>query len=66
MKKLPPDLSMLDEDDLVVQRTTRDERLAVLFRKWPRLAREEGHELSRLWAERLRLARFVGRIRRRR
>jgi hypothetical protein len=66
MRELPPDLAALDDDDLVVQRTARDDRITVLFRKWPRLAGRELHELRRLYDERLRLARHFGRIRRRR
>ena len=64
MKDLPPDLGALDDDDLVVQRETRDARLATLFRRWPKLAGRELKELRRLYDERLRLARHFGRIRR--
>jgi hypothetical protein len=64
MRELPPDLAALDDADLVVQRTTRDDRLADLFRKWPKLAGRELQELRRLYDERLRLARHLGRIRR--
>ena len=63
MRELPQELAALDEDELVVQRVTRDERLAALFRRWPRLAGRELRELRRLYDERLRLARHVGRIR---
>jgi hypothetical protein len=64
MRELPPDLAALDDDDLVTQRTVRDDRLAVLFRKWPTLGGRELHELRRLYDERLRLARYFGRLRR--
>jgi hypothetical protein len=64
MKDLPPDLRALDDDDLVVQRATRDARLAALFRRWPRLGGRELKELRRLYDERLRLARHFGRLRR--
>jgi len=62
MRDLPPELAVLDENELVVQRATRDERLAALFRKWPSLAGRELQELRRLYDERLRLARHFGRI----
>ena len=61
-----PELATLDDRDLVVQRVARDERIAILFRKWPKLASRELQELRRLYDERLRLARHFGRIRRRR
>jgi hypothetical protein len=66
MKDLPPDLRALNDDDLVVQRATRDDRLATLFRRWPKLAGRELNELRRLYDERLRLARHFGGLRRRR
>lgn len=61
MKELPEDLGRLDEDQLVVQAKVRDERLTPLFRRWPRLARDELRELRRLYSERVRLARYIGR-----
>jgi hypothetical protein len=64
MKDLPPDLGALNDDDLVVQRATRDDRIAALFRTWPKLAARELRELRRLYDERLRLARHLGRLRR--
>ena len=66
MRDLPPELTTLDDRDLVVQRVARDERIAILFRKWPKLAGRELQELRRLYDERLRLARHFGRIRHRR
>jgi len=64
MKELPPDLGGLDDEDLVLQRATRDARIAALFRTWPKLAGRELGELRRLHDERLRLARHLGRLRR--
>jgi hypothetical protein len=64
MKDLPPDLGVLDDDDLVLQRVARDDRIAALFRTWPTLAGRELRELRRLYDERLRLARHLGRLRR--
>jgi hypothetical protein len=61
MKQLPDDLSRLDDDQLAVQASVRDERLTPLFRRWPKLARPELRELRRLYAERVRLARYIGR-----
>ena len=66
MRQLPPELAVLDYDDLVAQRATRDERIAILFRQWPKLGGRELRELRRLYDERLRLARHFGRIRRQR
>jgi hypothetical protein len=66
VKELPPDLGRLDVDELAVQSAARDERLAPLFRKWPRLRKGELRELRRLYSERLRLARYLGRLRRER
>jgi hypothetical protein len=66
MKELPPDLELLDADELGVQTRTRDERITPLFRRWPKLARDELQELRRLYAERLRIARYVGELRRKR
>src|SRR6476469_3194501 len=43
MRELPPDLAALDDHDRVVQRTARDDGLAVLFRQWPTLAGREAH-----------------------
>jgi hypothetical protein len=50
MRDLPPELATLDDGDLVVQRVARDERIAILFRKWPKLAGRELQELRRLYA----------------
>jgi hypothetical protein len=66
MKELPPDLGSLDTDELAVQAAVRDERLTPLFRRWPKLGRNELTELRRLYAERVRLARYIGRLTQRR
>lgn len=66
MKELPPDLGLLDEKELAVQTGTRDSRLASLFRRWPGLAHDELRELRSLYSERVRLARHIGELRRRR
>jgi hypothetical protein len=61
---LPDDLSLLDTRELTRARVERDDRLTSLFRRWPRLTRHELQDLRATYAERLRLARFVGRRRR--
>ena len=66
MKELPDDLAALEPDELERQRAARDERLTPLFRRWPALSRLEGRELKQLYGERLRIARFLGRLRNRR
>lgn len=66
VKDLPDDLAAMDVSELAKQRAIRDDRLARLFRRWPTLAGRELHELRRLYDERLRLARYFGRIRRER
>jgi hypothetical protein len=65
MRELPPDLTRLSPDELSVQVQTRDDRLTILFRRWPKLARAELGDLRRLYSERLRLARYLGERRRR-
>jgi hypothetical protein len=65
IEKLPEDLSALDHAGLWHARNTRDERLAVLFRRWPSLNKIEMKEIKRLYDERQRLAKYVGRLRRR-
>jgi hypothetical protein len=66
MKQLPPDLSDLSQEGLTDARSSRDERVTRLFRRWPSLSRAEMNELKSLYEERIRLAKYVGRIRRRR
>jgi hypothetical protein len=63
MKELPDDLAAMEVTELVQQRAVRDEYLAPLFRRWPALNRGELRELRRLYSERLRIAKFVGRLR---
>jgi hypothetical protein len=65
MKQLPPDLSDLSQEALTDARSSRDERVTRLFRRWPSLSRTEMNELKSLYEERIRLAKYVGRIRRR-
>ena len=70
---LPQDLSDLDtreiESDLDTREieTVRDEqdrRLTPLFRRWPAWSARERAELRRVYTERLRIARFLGKRRR--
>ena len=63
---LPEDLSELGEGTVAKERVARDNRLAALFRRWGNLDRSEMRELRRLHDERMRIARYVGRRRRRR
>jgi hypothetical protein len=63
VKELPPDLTAVGPAELAKQRELRDDRLATLFRRWPALNRLEHGQLQRLYAERLRIARYVGRRR---
>ena len=63
MKELADDLAAVPLTELSKQRAIRDERLAPLFQRWPTLS---GHELAllrRMYAERLRIAKYVGRRR---
>lgn len=64
MKELPDDLAAMRVDELEEQRAVRDERLVPLFRRWPALSRIEIRELRRLYGERLRIARYFGKLRR--
>lgn len=66
MKTLPDDLAALDASELSEQRALRDEHLAPLFRRWPVLSRPETETLRRLYAERLQIAKYLGRLRLRR
>jgi hypothetical protein len=65
VKELPDDLAAMRTVELEQQRAVRDERLVPLFRRWPALSRTELRELRRLYGERLRIAKYVGRLRRR-
>jgi hypothetical protein len=64
--RLPEDLSALDQEELTRARNTRDARLTVLFRRWPALNKVETKEIRQLHDERTRLAKYFGRLRRRR
>ena len=66
MKRLPRNLAALDTEALTAARDARDDELAGLFRRWPRLSRLETSQLRRLYDERVRLAKYVGRRRARR
>jgi hypothetical protein len=65
VRELPDDLAAMPIDELAQQRAVRDERLVPLFRRWPALSRMEMRELRRVYGERLRIAKYIGRIRRR-
>jgi hypothetical protein len=60
-ERLPEDLSALDTRDLTLARVERDDHLASLFRRWPRLTKRELRDLRATYAERVRLARYFGR-----
>jgi hypothetical protein len=61
MKELPDDLAAVPEDELAQQRAVRDDLLTRLFRRWPKLSRGEQGELRKVYGERLRIAKFLGR-----
>jgi hypothetical protein len=63
MKELPDDLAAVPVPELSQQRAIRDDKIAPLFRRWPSLSRVELNQLRRLYAERLRIARYLGRRR---
>jgi hypothetical protein len=64
MNQLPQNLSTLGDEALERERDACDERLRPLFRRWPSLDRGEMRELRRAYDERLRLAKWIGRVRR--
>ena len=66
MKALPDDLAVMGTAELSEQRALRDDELAPLFQRWPALNRFELRRLRTLYTERLRIARYVGRLRARR
>ena len=66
MNELPEDLAAMGAAELSEQRAIRDDKLATLFRRWPALSRLELRQLREMYAERLRIARYVGRLRARR
>jgi len=61
IQQLPEDLSELDLQALDRATNSRERRLSPLFRRWPSLSGGERSELKRLYNERLRLARHLGR-----
>ena len=63
MKQLPDDLAAMPEAELSEQRAVRDDKLAPLFQRWPALSRFELGQLRRMYAERLKIARYLGRRR---
>ena len=63
MKELPDDLASVGYAELAEQRAVRDDRLAPLFRRWPALSRFELGQLRQMYADRLRIARYLGRRR---
>jgi hypothetical protein len=65
IERLPENVSALDREDLRRARETRDDRLSILFRRWPSLTKIEMKEIRRLNDERQRLARYVGMLRQR-
>ena len=66
MKELPDDLAAMPVTELSQQRAVRDAKIAPLFRRWPALSRFELRQLRRLYAERLRIAKYLGSLRGRR
>ena len=63
MKALPDDLKAMAPSELSEQRALRDARIAPLFRRWPDLSRFELRQLRQIYAERLRIAKYLGRRR---
>jgi hypothetical protein len=66
MKALPDDLAVMGTAELSEQRALRDDEIAPLFQRWPALNGRELRRLRQMYAERLRIARYVGRLRARR
>jgi len=63
IENLPRNLSALDHTELGKARRDRDERMSLLFRRWPSLSDIELRELRELNDERQRLAKHVGILR---
>jgi hypothetical protein len=61
--ELPRDLAGLSTEQLDEAREETDARLTPLFRRWPALGSQDMAELRHLYAERLRLARHLGFLR---
>jgi hypothetical protein len=66
MDDLPENLSSIGDEELLEACDARDEKLRPLFRRWPSLSRPEMVELRRVYNERVRLAKWIGRARRKR
>lgn len=66
MKELPEDLTALEPEELTREGRLRDEVLAPLFRRWPALDGIELGQLRDVYADRVRIARHLGRLRPRR
>jgi len=64
MAGLPENLADLEAVELRDAAQARDERIEPLFRRWPRLTRNEVAELAQLYRERMRVAKHVARRRR--
>jgi hypothetical protein len=63
IETLPRNLLALDNAELGKARNERDDRMSLLFRRWPSLNDIELRELRKLNDERQRLARHVGILR---
>jgi hypothetical protein len=63
MKELPDDLAVMGTAELSEQRALRDDEIAPLFRRWPSLDGLELRQLRTMYTERVRIARYVGRLR---
>jgi hypothetical protein len=63
VKELPDDLAAMPATELSQQRAIRDDKIAPLFRRWPALSRFELRQLRQIYAERLRIAKYLGRRR---
>jgi hypothetical protein len=61
---LPENLEDVEPGELQDAARARDDRLAPLFRRWPRLTKSELTDMARLYRERMRVARHLGRRRR--
>jgi hypothetical protein len=60
---LPENVGVLDRHELRKASDTRDERLSILFRRWPSLSKIELKEIRQLYDERQHLARCIGLLR---
>jgi hypothetical protein len=60
INRLPKDISELGQEGFRHARDARDERLSILFRRWPALTKIEMREIRQLHDERQRLAAYMG------